>query len=204
MSPRSGIGLRPYTAMPGPDHVVGQIGTGHRRRRVAQVGHFELHTLIAGLRQHVGQPLRLQVVDRVVRVVAVHQMAHHPAQPDRALGLGPPHAASMAGYSAAPTPLRFSPVSSLMVTVAVAAGALGRVEQFVELTHRRHRHLDVGLQRGGEVGARRVQPCQHRRGDAVAAQRQRLVDGRDTEFGGSGGQRGAGDRAWRRGRSRRP
>ena len=48
------------------------------------------------------------------------------------------------------------------------AGAFGRVEHFGELTHRRHRDLDVGAQRGREVGAGRVQPRQHRRGDAVA------------------------------------
>ena len=52
---------------------------------------------------------------------------------------------------------------------------------------------DIGLQRGGEVGARRMQPGQHRRGDAVAAQRQRLVDGGDAEFGRARGQRGPGD-----------
>ena len=103
-------------------------------------------------------------------------------------------AVSIAGYSAAPTPLRFSPVSTLTVTVAVRPVRFDRVQHLAELAHRRQRHLDVGLQRGGEVGARRVQPCQHRCGDAVAAQRQRLVDGGDAEFGGSGGQRGAGDR----------
>ncbi len=85
-----------------------------------------------------------------------------------------------------------------------AAGALGRVEHLAELAHRGHRDLDIGLQRGREVGARGVQPRQHRGGDAVAAQRQRLVDGGDAEFGRPCGERGARRPASRHGRSRRP
>ena len=85
-----------------------------------------------------------------------------------------------------------------------ATGATGCIQQLLELTLRGHRDLHVGQQRGTEVDAGRMQPGQHRRGDAVGAQRQRLVDGGDTQFGGAGGQRGPGDLEWRRGRSRRP
>ena len=49
-------------------------------------------------------------------------------------------------------------------------------------------------QRRTEVGARRVQPRQHRAADAVATQRERLVDGGHAEFGRAGGQGGAPDR----------
>ena len=72
------------------------------------------------------------------------------------------------------------------------AGALDRVEKFGELAHRRHRDLHVRAQRGREIGAGRVQPREDRRGDAVAPQRERLVNGRDPEFGRPGDQRGAG------------
>jgi len=43
--------------------------------------------------------------------------------------------------------LRFSPVSTLTVTVAVWLVRSTAFEQFGELAHRRHRHLDVCLQR---------------------------------------------------------
>ena len=103
------------------------------------------------------------------------------------------NAVSIDGYSAAPTPLRFSPVSTLTVTFAGATGQLDRGQQLTQLTRRGQRQLDVGLQRGSEVGARRVQPGQHRRGDAFAAQHQRLLDGGDSDLGGARRECGAGD-----------
>ncbi len=51
--------------------------------------------------------------------------------------------------------------------------------------------LDVSSQRGCEVGAGRMQPRQHGRGDAATAQRQRLPDGGDAEFGDPGRHRSA-------------
>ena len=102
-------------------------------------------------------------------------------------------AVSIAGYSAALDTVAVQPGVHLDGDGRGAAGALDRVEQLTELAHRGQRKLDIGLQRGGEVGAGRVQPGQHRGGDAVAAQRQRLVDGGDAEFGRAGGQRGAAD-----------
>jgi hypothetical protein len=79
--------------------------------------------------------------------------------------------------------LRFSPVSTLTVTVPAR-----RVQQVVELALARHGDLHAAQQGGSKIGAGRVQPRQYRCRDAVGAQRQRLVDGGNPEFGRSGGQ----------------
>ena len=125
--------------------------------------------------------------------IAVHEMRHDAAQSDRLVG----DRALQRG--------QHRRIVGLVDTVAIQAGvyldgdgrvaprALDRVEQFGELAHRRHRDLDVGLQCGREVGARRVQPCQHGCGDAVSAQCQRLVDGGDAEFRRARGQGRAAD-----------
>ena len=86
-------------------------------------------------------------------------------------------ASSTAGYSAALTPFQFSPVSTFDGQLGGAAGAVDRVEQFLDLPHRGHPICTPGGQRGREIGAGRMQPGQHRGGDAVAAQAERLVDG---------------------------
>ncbi len=71
------------------------------------------------------------------------------------------------------------------------AGLARGGQHLVELAPRGHPDLHVGGHGRGEVGARGVQPGQYRGRDARRAQRQGLLDGGDTEFGGAGAQRGA-------------
>ncbi len=80
-------GSLPVNRDTGSNHVEGQIGTGHGGRRITQVRDLTAQALVAGLRQHVVQPLCLKVVDGVTGVVAVHQVRHDAAQPDRVVGL---------------------------------------------------------------------------------------------------------------------
>ncbi len=74
--------------MPGRTMSKARSGRVIAARRVGQVRDLEVHPLVAGLVAHVGKPPRLKVVDGVVGVVAVRQMRHDAAQPDRLVGRG--------------------------------------------------------------------------------------------------------------------
>ena len=130
------------------------------------------------------KPLRLQVVDRVIRVVAVGQVRHDA----RATGWRRRRprrrsVASIDGYSAGLTPLRLSPVSTLTVTSAVTPVSLAAASSSSSCRGEDTAICTSACSGGSEVGAGRMQPRQHRRGDAVAAQRQRLLDGGDPDLG---------------------
>ena len=50
------------------------------------MGHLEIHSAAAGLGDHRGESLCLQIVDRVVRLVSAGQMGHDAADADGFIG----------------------------------------------------------------------------------------------------------------------
>ena len=73
MSPLSGMGLSPYTAMPG------RTMSNPRSERVIaegefEVGHLEVDSATARVVDHRGKALRLKVIDRVVGFVAAGEV----------------------------------------------------------------------------------------------------------------------------------
>ena len=178
----------------GAHHVERQIRPGQRRRRIAQVHNVVRDTRTPGRGGHLGQATGLLVVERMIRHVAVREVRHQAAHRHRTVAQG----ARQRGQDVRV----FVRADAVATQTGVcfdghhrgAAGACRGVEQVVHLPQGRHRDLDVGLQRGREVGAGRMQPAQDRRGDPVPAQCERLVDRDDPESGGSRGQRGPGHR----------
>ena len=144
--------------------------------------------------KHRREPLRLQIIERVVRFVATGQMRHDAPDPnllgrDRARQGGQhrrvlPRADSVAIQSGV----------DLDRHLRGAAGPGYGSNQILDLTQRRDTDSHVRVQGGVELRARHVQPRQHRRGDAVGAKSERLIDRGDPEFGHSGRQRRTGDR----------
>ena len=89
---------------------------------------------LRGLASHLAQPLRLQVVDGVVGVVAVGQMRHDRAQPDRLVGRRVAQCGQhRRGTRRRSTPLRLSPVSTLTVTLAVTPVSLAAASSSLQL-----------------------------------------------------------------------
>ena len=82
MSPRSGIGVRPYTAI--PVRTMSKARSGRVRRPESCSGALSRSAdpPIPSLAEHVGKPLRLKIVERMVGVVTVHQVRHDAAEPD--------------------------------------------------------------------------------------------------------------------------
>ena len=98
--------------------------------------HLEVHALVAGLGPHVAQPLCLKVVEGVVRVVAVHQVRHDAAQPDRVVGLRAAQRGQHRRILGGADAVAVQPGVHLDGDRRGATGALDRVEQFAELAHR--------------------------------------------------------------------
>jgi hypothetical protein len=155
------------------------------------VRHLVGHPLIARLGQHVGKPLGLKVIDGVDGLVGVHHVRHEPAHDDGVLGNGAAQRGQHRRVLARRYAIAIQPGVDLDGDWRGPAGAAHRVQQLVELALRGHGDLNVGQPRGPEVDAGRVQPGQHRRGDAGGAQRQCLLNGGDTQLGRPRGQRGA-------------
>ena len=152
--------------------------------------HLEAMPVVARRGHHGGQPLRLQVVESVLGIIAVHQMRHDPVHPHRVLGLGSEQRGEHRRIVGGPDPVAIQSGVRLDGDRRGATGAPGRGDDVVDLTFAGHRHLDVGQQCGREIGVRGVQPRQYGRGDAGCTQGQRLLDGCDTKLGGARGQCG--------------
>ena len=127
-----------------------------------------------------------------MRFVATGQMRHDAAHPHPGVGRGAAQGVEYVRVVAGADPVAAQSGVDLDRDVGGASGALHRVENTVQLAHRRHPDVHIGHQGGAEVRVRRVQPGQHRGGDAVGAQRQSIVEGRHAQFRGAGRQGGAG------------
>ena len=138
--------------------------------------------------QHLFEPLRLNVVEWMVGDVTVHQVRHEATQRERPVGQSALDCGQHRRILRRACAVAIQAGVDLDGDFRGTARALGRVAEFDQLAQRRYGDLHVGVESGCEVGPRRVQPRQHGSCDAVAAERDRLVDGGNAEFRRAGGQ----------------